>query len=47
MDQDVNEADVAVVEDLLDEVATRIWQFEENGIQDFQGTYEEFLAKNA
>ena len=32
-------------EDLIDEVATRIWHFEGGQIEDFQGTYEEFLAK--
>lgn len=31
-------------EDLLDEVATRIWNFDENGIEDFQGSYSEFMA---
>jgi ATPase subunit of ABC transporter with duplicated ATPase domains len=28
--------------DLLDEVATRIWHFDENGVEDFKGPYEEF-----
>ena len=32
-------------EDLIDEVATRIWHFDHNGIEDFQGPYEEFVAK--
>ncbi|MFN8010333.1 MAG: ATP-binding cassette domain-containing protein [Holophagaceae bacterium] len=32
-------------EDLIDEVATRIWHFEDGRIEDFQGTYEEYLAK--
>jgi ATPase subunit of ABC transporter with duplicated ATPase domains len=32
-------------EDLIDEVATRIWQFEGGQIEDFQGSYEEYLAK--
>nr|WP_320132279.1 ATP-binding cassette domain-containing protein [uncultured Holophaga sp.] len=29
-------------EDLIDEVATRIWNCTEQGIEDFQGSYEEF-----
>ena len=29
-------------EDVLDEVATRIWHFEHGKVEDFQGTYEEF-----
>jgi ATPase subunit of ABC transporter with duplicated ATPase domains len=33
-------------EDLIDEVATRIWHFDHHAIQDFQGPYEEFLAKS-
>jgi len=32
-------------EDLIDEVATRIWHVDHDGIEDFQGPYEEFLAK--
>jgi ATPase subunit of ABC transporter with duplicated ATPase domains len=32
-------------EDLIDEVATRIWHFEDGQIEDFMGTYEEYLAK--
>jgi ATPase subunit of ABC transporter with duplicated ATPase domains len=32
-------------EDLIDEVATRIWHFEHGQIEDFQGSYEEYLAK--
>lgn len=31
-------------EDLIAEVATRIWQFEDGRIVDFKGTYEEFQA---
>ena len=31
-------------EDLIDEVATRIWHFRTDGIEDFQGTYEEYAA---
>jgi len=30
--------------DVIDEVATRIWHFGNEGIEDFQGPYEEFLA---
>jgi ATPase subunit of ABC transporter with duplicated ATPase domains len=33
-------------EDLIDEVATRIWAIGEAGIEDFQGTYAEFLAQH-
>jgi ATPase subunit of ABC transporter with duplicated ATPase domains len=33
-------------EDLIDEVATRIWHFDLHGIEDFQGSYEEFTAKH-
>jgi ATPase subunit of ABC transporter with duplicated ATPase domains len=32
--------------DLVDEVATRIWHFDSNGIEDFRGPYEEYLAKS-
>jgi ATPase subunit of ABC transporter with duplicated ATPase domains len=31
-------------EDLLDEVGTRVWQFERGAIIDFKGTYEEYSA---
>jgi ATPase subunit of ABC transporter with duplicated ATPase domains len=31
-------------EDLIDEVATRIWAFHADRIEDFQGTYEEYLS---
>ena len=31
-------------EDVLDEVATRIWHFREGKIYDFRGTYEDFLT---
>jgi ATPase subunit of ABC transporter with duplicated ATPase domains len=31
-------------EDLVDEVATRIWRFEHGSIEDFLGSYEEFQA---
>jgi ATPase subunit of ABC transporter with duplicated ATPase domains len=31
--------------DVVDEVATRIWRFEEDQIEDFKGPYAEFLAK--
>ncbi|MFZ1613425.1 MAG: ABC-F family ATPase, partial [Holophaga sp.] len=34
-------------EDLIDEVATRIWNFDHGKIEDFQGPYSEFLAKMA
>jgi len=35
-------------EDVLDEVATRIWHFHDGKIEDFKGTYEEFqLTRNA
>jgi ATPase subunit of ABC transporter with duplicated ATPase domains len=30
--------------DLIDEVATRIWHFDEHKIEDFKGTYEEYQA---
>ncbi|HEY0306944.1 MAG TPA: ATP-binding cassette domain-containing protein [Acidobacteriaceae bacterium] len=33
-------------EDLLDEVATRIWHFSANGIEDHKGPYAEFLSAN-
>jgi len=29
-------------EDVLDEVATRIWHFSGGKVEDFKGTYEEF-----
>ncbi len=32
-------------EDLIDEAATRIWNFKDGKIEDFQGAYEEYLAK--
>ncbi len=32
-------------EDLIDEVATRIWDFKDGRIEDFQGAYSEYLAK--
>jgi ATPase subunit of ABC transporter with duplicated ATPase domains len=31
-------------EDLVEEVATRIWHFDDGKIEDFAGTYEEFAA---
>jgi ATPase subunit of ABC transporter with duplicated ATPase domains len=34
-------------EDLLDEVGTRVWQFERGTIVDFKGTYEELSATMA
>ncbi len=33
--------------DLIDEVATRLWHFDENGIEDFQGPYAEWKGKHA
>jgi ATPase subunit of ABC transporter with duplicated ATPase domains len=30
--------------DVIDEVATRIWHFHDGKVEDFKGTYEEFLA---
>ena len=32
--------------DLIDEVATRLWVFKEDGIEDFQGPYEEWKGKH-
>jgi ATPase subunit of ABC transporter with duplicated ATPase domains len=32
-------------EDVLDEVATRIWHFKDGQVEDFKGTYEEFTSK--
>jgi ATPase subunit of ABC transporter with duplicated ATPase domains len=34
-------------EDVLDEVATRIWHFKDGKVEDFKGTYEEFQNANA
>ena len=34
-------------EDVIDEVATRIWHFTPGHIEDFKGTYEEFEAHTA
>jgi ATPase subunit of ABC transporter with duplicated ATPase domains len=31
-------------EDIIDEVATRIWHFDHDGIEDFKGTYEEYQS---
>jgi len=31
-------------EDIIDEVATRIWHLTDDGIEDFQGTYTEYMA---
>jgi len=33
--------------DLIDEVATRLWVFHENEIEDFQGPYEEWKGKHS
>jgi ATPase subunit of ABC transporter with duplicated ATPase domains len=30
--------------DVIDEVATRIWHFEDGGIEDFKGAYSEYLS---
>ena len=32
--------------DLIDEVATRFWNFKEDGIEDFQGPYVEWKGKH-
>jgi ATPase subunit of ABC transporter with duplicated ATPase domains len=32
-------------EDVLDEVATRVWHFHNGKVEDFKGTYEEFQAR--
>jgi ATPase subunit of ABC transporter with duplicated ATPase domains len=34
-------------EDVLDEVATRIWHFDHGKVEDFKGTYEEFQSSKA
>ncbi len=34
-------------EDLMEEVGTRVWQFDGNTIHDFKGTYEEYTASIA
>jgi ATPase subunit of ABC transporter with duplicated ATPase domains len=34
-------------QDLLEEVGTRVWSFEDGRIVDFKGTYEEFSSKLA
>jgi ATPase subunit of ABC transporter with duplicated ATPase domains len=31
-------------EDLVSDVATRIWHFEDGGIEDFAGSYEEYAT---
>ena len=31
-------------QDVIEEVATRIWHFKDAHIEDFKGPYEEFLA---
>jgi ATPase subunit of ABC transporter with duplicated ATPase domains len=31
-------------QDLIEEVGTRIWQFDDRGVEDFRGTYEEYAA---
>ena len=30
--------------DMIDEVATRIWHFENNHVEDFQGPYADYLV---
>jgi ATPase subunit of ABC transporter with duplicated ATPase domains len=32
--------------DVIDEVATRIWHFEDGRVQDFKGTYEDYMAQS-
>ena len=32
--------------DLIDEVATRLWNFKEDSIEDFQGPYAEWKGKH-
>src|SRR5258708_18826700 len=32
-------------EDVLDEVATRVWHFQDGKIEDFKGTYEDFQSR--
>ena len=34
-------------QDLIDEVATRIWHFEQGSIDDFKGPYEEYMNATA
>ena len=34
-------------QELIDEVATRIWSFEDHAIEDFKGPYTEFLQARA
>jgi ATPase subunit of ABC transporter with duplicated ATPase domains len=31
--------------DVIDEVATRIWNFDHSRIEDFKGTYAQFLSQ--
>jgi ATPase subunit of ABC transporter with duplicated ATPase domains len=33
--------------DLIDEVATRLWHFNDDGIEDFHGPYEEWKGKHS
>jgi ATPase subunit of ABC transporter with duplicated ATPase domains len=33
--------------DLIDEVATRIWHFDQGAIEDFKGPYEEYMTATA
>ena len=32
------------MQELVEEVATRIWRFEDGKIEDFKGPYEEYVA---
>jgi ATPase subunit of ABC transporter with duplicated ATPase domains len=34
-------------QDLMEEVGTRVWHFDADGIEDFKGTYEEYEGKTA
>ena len=34
-------------QDVMEEVGTRVWHFDRDGIHDFKGTYEEFAASTA
>ena len=31
-------------QDLMEEVGTRVWHFDHEGVEDFKGTFEEFEA---
>jgi ATPase subunit of ABC transporter with duplicated ATPase domains len=34
-------------QDLMEEVGTRVWHFDQDGVRDFKGTYEEFAGTTA